>query len=241
MANRLSPDTRKPTAAPGRMACAMASPTRLMRRSIRNTPIGPAPSANASTPASARRMNSNSANGAIRNSYIDGNPVQSGRGFGASTHSAACSSNASHMRRAASRFSAVSTVAVRPQATGSRASSSVSGKCARTKSISCMAVSTVRSSPCQRCTRSNRSAEVLASTALNGSSRTMTRASCSSRRANSMRCIWPPDSVPIARFSKPVSPTAAIACSSGRAPCAVDAAEQPGCGATVPSPPCRRR
>ena len=118
------------------------------------------------------------------------------------------------MRRAASRFSAVSTVAVRPQATGSRASSSVSGKFALTKSMSCIAVSTVRCSPCQRRTRSNRSAEVLASTALNGSSSTITRASCSSSRANSMRWVWPPDSVEMARSSKPVSPTAAIACST---------------------------
>ena len=43
MANSERPETRKPIAAPGRIACAIASPTRLMRRSIRNTPIGPAP------------------------------------------------------------------------------------------------------------------------------------------------------------------------------------------------------
>ena len=42
MAKRLSPAARNPIAAPGRMACAIASPTRLMRRSIRNTPTGPA-------------------------------------------------------------------------------------------------------------------------------------------------------------------------------------------------------
>ena len=41
MANSESPETRKPIAAPGRIACAIASPTRLMRRSIRNTPTGP--------------------------------------------------------------------------------------------------------------------------------------------------------------------------------------------------------
>ena len=34
---QIEPETRKPIAAPGRMACAMASPTRLMRRSIRKT------------------------------------------------------------------------------------------------------------------------------------------------------------------------------------------------------------
>ena len=43
MANKLRPENRKPIAAPGRIACAMASPTRLMRRSIRNTPMAPAP------------------------------------------------------------------------------------------------------------------------------------------------------------------------------------------------------
>ena len=40
MANSDKPPSRKPIAAPGRMACAIASPIRLMRRSIRNTPIG---------------------------------------------------------------------------------------------------------------------------------------------------------------------------------------------------------
>src|SRR3979490_3238250 len=73
MANRLSPDSRNPTAAPGRMACAMASPTSDMRRSIRNTPTGPAPSASASAPASARRMNSNSVKGAMKRSCMDPN------------------------------------------------------------------------------------------------------------------------------------------------------------------------
>ena len=34
----------------------MASPTRLMRRSMRKTPMGPAPMASESTPANARRM-----------------------------------------------------------------------------------------------------------------------------------------------------------------------------------------
>ena len=40
--------------------------------------------------------------------------------------------------------------------------------------------------------------------ALNGSSSTIRRASCSSTRANSMRCIWPPDSVPIGAVLKAV-------------------------------------
>src|SRR3954454_13519029 len=48
----------------------MASPTRLIRRSIRNTPIGAAPSDSAITAASARRMNSNSVKGVISASTI---------------------------------------------------------------------------------------------------------------------------------------------------------------------------
>src|SRR4051794_21699116 len=71
MAKRLRPANIKPIAAPGRIACAMASPTRLIRRSIRNTPSGPAPSASAVVPASARRMNSNSKKGAIRALYMN--------------------------------------------------------------------------------------------------------------------------------------------------------------------------
>ena len=132
----------------------------------------------------------------------------------ATTQASACSSKASHIRRAFSMFSGVSTSAVAPQATGSRASSSVSGKFTFTISRSCIAASTVRCSECQRRTSARRSAEVLASIALNGSSSTITRASCSSRRANSMRCICPPDSVPIGRGSKPVRPTAEIALST---------------------------
>src|SRR5439155_725895 len=68
-----------PTAAPGRIACAMASPTRLMRRSIRNTPSGPPDSASASTPTSARRMNSNSVNGAISAACIGERTTEDGR------------------------------------------------------------------------------------------------------------------------------------------------------------------
>ena len=59
-----SPATRKPTAAPGRIAWAMASPVRLMRRSMRNTPTGAEPSASAVQPTRARRMKPNSTNGA---------------------------------------------------------------------------------------------------------------------------------------------------------------------------------
>src|SRR5262245_36883863 len=74
IANRLRPANRNPTAAPGRIACAIASPIRLMRRSIRNTPTGPAPNASANAPTSARRMNSYSTNGPIRRSYMKATP-----------------------------------------------------------------------------------------------------------------------------------------------------------------------
>ena len=72
--------------------------------------------------------------------------------------------------------------------------------------MSCSAASTVRPSVCQRLTSASRSAEVLVSTALNGSSSTIRRASCSSTRANSMRCICPPDSVPIVAVLESVQP-----------------------------------
>ena len=65
MANTLRPATRKPIATPGRMACDSASPIRLIRRSIRNTPIGGALNASADVATSARRMKSSSAKGAI--------------------------------------------------------------------------------------------------------------------------------------------------------------------------------
>src|ERR1051325_7329027 len=41
----LRPATMKPAATPGRMACDIASPMRLIRRSIRNTPTGATPNA----------------------------------------------------------------------------------------------------------------------------------------------------------------------------------------------------
>src|ERR1700737_1719520 len=127
------------------------------------------------------------------------------------TQAVALSSKASHIRRASRRFSDVSTCAVAPQATSPRANSNVSGKWLRTRSMSWSAANTVRCSACQRLTSATRSAEVLASMALKGSSSTIRRASCSSTRANSMRCICPPDSVPIERFSNPLRPTAASA------------------------------
>ena len=66
MAKTLMPASRKPIATPGKIACDSASPIRLMRRSIRNTPIGAALNDSAKIAASARRMKSCSANGAIR-------------------------------------------------------------------------------------------------------------------------------------------------------------------------------
>ena len=56
----------------------------------------------------------------------------------------------------------------RPPETDGRASSSVSGKLVRTRSISCNAASTVRFSACQRRTRPIRSAAVFAAMALKG-------------------------------------------------------------------------
>ena len=141
---------------------------------------------------------------------------------------AASSSKASHMRRAFSMLSGVSTSRCRPRppsrarAAASAGNSRAPGRCRAARRES------VRPSPCQRCTRAIRSAEVLASMALNGSSSTTSRASCSSSRANSMRCICPPDSVPMARRSKPVRPTAAIAASNLLAIVPADAAEQAG-------------
>ena len=64
------PATRKPTAAPGRIAHAIASPVRLMRRSIRKTPTGVAPTETAMHPISARRMKPKSAKGWTRSSHI---------------------------------------------------------------------------------------------------------------------------------------------------------------------------
>ena len=53
-------------AAPGRMAWLIASPIRLMRRSMRNTPIGGALTESARQPTSARRMKANSMKGSMR-------------------------------------------------------------------------------------------------------------------------------------------------------------------------------
>ena len=59
-----SPAIRKPTAAPGKTAWLRASPMRLMRRSMRRTPIGPDPMLSARQATSARRMKPYSTKGA---------------------------------------------------------------------------------------------------------------------------------------------------------------------------------
>ena len=63
MAGNDRPPTRKPNAAPGSSAWARASPIRLMRRRIRNTPIDEPPTASARLATRARRMKPNSTNG----------------------------------------------------------------------------------------------------------------------------------------------------------------------------------
>src|SRR5262245_13694439 len=68
MAGSDRPPSRKPSAAPGSRACASASPIRLMRRRIRNTPIEAPPTDSARLATRARRMKPKSANGAIRRS-----------------------------------------------------------------------------------------------------------------------------------------------------------------------------
>ena len=64
------PETRYPIAAPGKMACAIASPVKLICRSIKNTPTGVAPTDTAMQPKSARRMKPKSAKGATTKSQI---------------------------------------------------------------------------------------------------------------------------------------------------------------------------
>ena len=92
MAGSDSPATRKPIAAPGRIAWLMASPIRLMRRSIRNTPIGGAPSDSARQPTSARRMKANSMKGWVTASIM---PAAARERLRPASQISACSSNAS--------------------------------------------------------------------------------------------------------------------------------------------------
>ena len=220
MANRLRPATRKPMAAPGRMACAMASPIRLMRRSIRNTPIG----------AGAERQRKGADQRAAHELEVgersDEDVVEHRRlrrhhaGFRLLVERLAHPPRLQHV--------------LRRQHVGGRAPGHRLAREQQRLGEIRLAPFRGRASRPARCAAPHASAapapadrrEVLASIALNGSSSTITRASCSSRRANSMRCICPPDSVPIGRGSKPVRPTAAIALSDGVAILAADAAEQ---------------
>ena len=118
--------------------------------------------------------------------------------------------------QARSRFSCVSTRAVRPQAMQERASSRVSGKWARTCSRSCRAATTVRPSRCQRATIARRSAVVRASTAANGSSSRITGQSWTRMRATITRWNWPCDRAPIGRRQSASRPTSASARSAAR-------------------------
>ncbi len=180
-------------AAPGKIAWLMASPIRLMRRSIRNTPMGGAPSDSARQPTSARRMKANSMKGWVTASIM---PAAARERFRRGRRSRHARRTLRPIAATSARLAGVSTLRVSPQATTSRAISSVIGKYARTCSMSCKAASTVRPSPCQRRISAMRSAMVLVSTARNGSSSRMSEASCSNRRANSTRWNWPPDSAP---------------------------------------------
>ena len=62
-AGRLKPANQNPNAAPGRIPWATASPIRLIRLRIRNTPKGAVLHASTKPPSKARRMNTNSLNG----------------------------------------------------------------------------------------------------------------------------------------------------------------------------------
>ncbi len=103
MAKTSRPAARNPIATPGRMACAMASPTRLIRRSIRNTPIGPALNASARIAASVCRTEGSASGSSKKLDSMGLKPLRARR------MSAAWSSKASHIRRDLFMFSAVST------------------------------------------------------------------------------------------------------------------------------------
>src|SRR5690625_8030800 len=70
MAGKDSPATKKPNATPGKMACDKASPIRLRRRKIKNTPSGPAATDRAKVEANARRIKPNSIKGPKKKSHI---------------------------------------------------------------------------------------------------------------------------------------------------------------------------
>ena len=124
----------------------------------------------------------------------------------------ACSSHASAIARARSRFSGDSTAPSARSRPARAPAAALLGKSWRTWSRSCSTATTVRFSSRQRRISPIRSATVLESIAANGSSSSTRSASCSSSRANSTRWNWPTDSVSIGRRSKPARPTASIAC-----------------------------
>ena len=184
------PATRKPTAAPGRIACAMASPVSDMRRSIRNTPIGPAPSASVTEPTSARRMNSNSAKGAISSVVEHHGPAVR------PPLAQAAAPGCPRPRSCGGRAAGLGRQHVGRRAPGdvSRASSRRSGKwLAHDVEVVQHGDDRARLAvPASH--QSERSAVVLVSIAVKGSSSRMMPASWRSRRANSARCICPPES-----------------------------------------------
>ena len=114
---------------------------------MRNTPIGGAPSDSARQPTSARRMKANSMKGWVTASIMPAAARERLRPGRRSRHARRTLRPAG---ATSARLAGVSTLRVSPQATTSRAISSVMGKCARTCSMSCRAASTVRPSPCQR-------------------------------------------------------------------------------------------
>ena len=61
---------RYPIAAPGSIACAIASPVKLMRLNIKKTPMGVAPTDTAMQPINARLMKPKFENGSIKISQI---------------------------------------------------------------------------------------------------------------------------------------------------------------------------
>src|SRR5690625_6067861 len=76
IAGRDRPAIRKPRATPGKMACDRASPIKLRRRKIKNTPSGPAAMDRAKVAAKARRIKPNSLKGPQKKSHkaVTGNP-----------------------------------------------------------------------------------------------------------------------------------------------------------------------
>ena len=205
----------------------MASPTRLIRRSIRNTPIGAPPSAQREH--AGQRAAHELEFGEGRDQRVVEHDQAARDGMASTTQAAApVVEGLAHPPRHQRDFPASAPPRSRPRPPARAPAAAFPGN-GRAPGP-CRAAPPAPCAPrrASACTSSSRSAEVLASMALNGSSSTMMRASCSSSRANSMRCICPPDSVPIGRVSKPVRPTAASACSIVSRSALPDAAEQAG-------------